>query len=111
MKVEKRDGRIQQFDFGKIAIAVSKVFASKSVQKNVPDRLLDKLKDYFEKISDKKPDDYVIPIEDIQDIIRNFLINVVFPAPRNPVIKSIFIILSFILLIIIIYSNMSGSIN
>lgn len=74
MKVEKRDGRIQAFNFDKIAIAVSKVFASKSVQKPVPDKLLDKLKEFFEKLSEKKDDNYAMPIEEIQDVIRNFLI-------------------------------------
>ena len=74
MKVEKRDGRIQAFNFDKIVIAVSKVFASKSVQKPVPDKLLDKLKEFFEKLSEKKDDNYAMPIEEIQDVIRNFLI-------------------------------------
>lgn len=74
MKVEKRDGRIQPFNFDKIAVAVSKVFASKSVQQPVPEKLLDKLKDYFDKLSEKKDSNYAMPIEDIQDVIRNFLI-------------------------------------
>ena len=77
MKVEKRDGRIQNFQFDKIANAVSKVFASKSVQKPVPEKILNSLKEYFEKLSakmDSKDPDYAVPIEEIQDVIRDTLI-------------------------------------
>lgn len=72
MKVEKRDGTIQQYNFEKIENAVSKVFSA--INEDVPEKLLEQLKEHFDNIVAKKADDYVMPIEDIQDILRDFLI-------------------------------------
>ena len=74
MKVEKRDGTIQPFRFEKIERAVEKVFSSKSVNKEMPENFIEQLKAHFDDIIAKKDEDYAMPIEDIQDIIRNFLI-------------------------------------
>lgn len=72
MKVEKRDGAIQLYNFDKIESAVNKVFSA--IDENVPEKLIEQLKEHFENIVAKKADDYVMPIEDIQDYLRNFLI-------------------------------------
>lgn len=77
MKVEKRDGTIQQFRFEKIETAVTKVFESKPVNEHVPEKFMSDLKQYFANLvekNDAKNPDFVMPIEEIQDIIRDFLI-------------------------------------
>ena len=76
MKVEKRDGTIQQFNFDKIENVIKKVFSNKAVNEDVPEKLLEQLKERFDNIvakSNEKNPDYAMPIEDIQDIIRDFL--------------------------------------
>ena len=72
MKVEKRDGMIQQYNFDKIAAAVTKVFSA--INEDVPEKLLEQLKEHFDNIIAKKSNDFVMPIEQIQDILRDFLI-------------------------------------
>ena len=72
MKVEKRDGMIQQYNFEKIENAVNKVFSA--INEDVPDKLIEQLREHFDNIIAKKDADYLMPIEDIQDILRDFLI-------------------------------------
>jgi len=72
MKVEKRDGAIQQYNFEKIENALGKVFSA--INEDVPEKLIEQLKEHFDNIIAKKDADYVMPIEDIQDILRDFLI-------------------------------------
>jgi len=77
MNVEKRDGTIQPFRFEKIERAVKLVFESKPVNEPVPDKFIEQLKSYFDALvekSDAKNPKYAMPIEDIQNIIRDFLI-------------------------------------
>lgn len=77
MKVEKRDGTIQNFNFSKIERAVEKVFTSKPVQEEVPEKFIEQLRELFDNLiekNDAKNPDYAMPIEDIQDIIRDMLI-------------------------------------
>ena len=63
MKVEKRDGTIQQYNFNKIENG-----------EDVPEKFIEQLKEHFDNIVAKKDNDFVMPIEDIQDILRDFLI-------------------------------------
>ena len=75
MKVEKRDGTIQSFKFEKIEKAVHNVFCS--LGQETPDGFIGQLKEHFFKLvvkHDLKDSDYAMPIEEIQDTIRNFLI-------------------------------------
>jgi len=72
MKVEKRDGAIQQYNFSKIESAVTKVFSA--INEDVPEKFIEQLKEHFENIIAKKDEDFVMPIEQIQDILRDFLI-------------------------------------
>ena len=77
MNVEKRDGTIQPFRFEKIERAVKLVFESKPVNESVSDKFIEQLKNYFDALvekSDAKNPNYAMPIEDIQNIIRDFLI-------------------------------------
>ena len=77
MNVEKRDGTIQPFKFGKIEAAVTKVFVNEPVNEPVPDKFIEQLRDYFNALvskQDLRDPDYAMPIEEIQDIIRDFLI-------------------------------------
>ena len=74
MKVEKRDGTIQDFRFEKIVRVIEKVFSDKSVNEEVPEKFIDQVKEYFDKFIEKHDENYVLPIEDIQDTIRDFLI-------------------------------------
>ena len=72
MKVEKRDGTIQQYNFNKIENAITKVFSA--IGEDVPEKFIEQLKEHFDNIVAKKDNDFVMPIEDIQDILRDFLI-------------------------------------
>lgn len=72
MKVEKRDGGIQQYNFEKIENAVTKVFSA--IGEEVPEKFIEQLKEHFDNIIAKKDNDFVMPIEDIQDTLRDFLI-------------------------------------
>ena len=74
MKVEKRDGTIQDFKFEKIEQAIKKVFSDKSVNEQEPEKFIEIVKQYFDNFIEKHNEDYVMPIEDIQDVIRDFLI-------------------------------------
>lgn len=74
MKVEKRDGTIQDFRFDKIVKVIEKVFSDKQVNEEVPEKFIDQVKEYFDKFIEKHDESYVMPIEDIQDVIRDFLI-------------------------------------
>ena len=72
MKVEKRDGAIQQYNFNKIESAVTKVFSA--IGEDVPEKFIESLKEHFENIIAKKDENFVMPIEQIQDILRDFFI-------------------------------------
>ena len=77
MKVEKRDGTIQQYDFAKIESAVTRVFESKPLNSYVPENFINQLHEHFYKIVSKrelKQPNVAMPIEEIQDIIRDFLL-------------------------------------
>lgn len=74
MKVEKRDGTIQDFKFEKIEKVITKVFNNKLVNEEVPEKFIDQIKQYFDNFIEKHDENYVIPIEEIQDTIRDFLI-------------------------------------
>ena len=71
MKVIKRDGTPQEYDFIKIANAVTKAF--QSVDQNVPDKFLEQVKESVEKIVISNNGDGT-PIEEIQDTIQKELI-------------------------------------
>ena len=77
MKVEKRDGTIQQYDFEKIKSAVTRVFESKPLNSYVPENFMNQLHEHFCNIvakHEKKRPNVAMPIEEIQDIIRDFLL-------------------------------------
>ena len=74
MKVEKRDGTIQDFRFDKIKRVIEKVFSDKQVNEEVPEKFIEQVKQYFDNLAEKHDENYVLPIEDIQDVIRDFLI-------------------------------------
>jgi len=65
MKVEKRDGTIQDFKFEKIEKVVNKIFTSKPVCEEVPENFIDNLRTYFDNFIKKHAEDYIMPIEDI----------------------------------------------
>ena len=69
MKVIKRDGSKQEFDFGKVQYVLRKAF--KSVNQEVPDKFMEQLNDTFNKVVAKKNE---IDVEEIQDLIQNELI-------------------------------------
>ena len=73
MKVEKRDGTIQDFKFEKIEKVINQVFSNKAVNEPVPEKFVEQVKTYFDNYSEKHSDT-VLPIEHIQDVIRDFLI-------------------------------------
>lgn len=74
MKVEKRDGTIQEFKFEKIERVISKVFNNPRVNEKVPEKFIEQVKQYFDTFIEKHDENFVLPIEDIQDTIRDFLI-------------------------------------
>ena len=74
MKVEKRDGTIQEFRFEKIKRVIEKVFSDKQVNEDVPEKFIEQVKQYFDNFIEKHDETFVMPIEDIQDVIRDFLI-------------------------------------
>lgn len=69
MKVIKRDGSKQEFDFGKVKYVLEKAF--KSVNQEVPEKFIEQLNDTFDKLISKKIE---IDVEEIQDTIQNELI-------------------------------------
>lgn len=71
MKVIKRDGTPQEYDFMKIADAVTKAF--QSVDQEVPDKFLEQVKDSVEKLVIANNGNGT-PIEEIQDTIQKELI-------------------------------------
>ena len=71
MKVIKRDGTPQEYNFIKIADAVTKAF--NSVEQEVPEKFLEQVKDAVEKLIIKNNGDGT-PIEEIQDTIQKELI-------------------------------------
>ena len=71
MKVIKRDGTPQEYDFMKIANAVTKAF--ESVNQEVPDKFLEQVKESVEKLVISNNGDGT-SIEDIQDCIQKELI-------------------------------------
>lgn len=71
MKVIKRDGTPQEYNFMKIADAVSKAF--KSVDQEVPEKFLEQVKESVEKQVIANNGDGT-PIEEIQDVIQKELI-------------------------------------
>lgn len=75
MKVEKRDGTLQEFDFQKIVQAVKNVY--KSIGKEGPEKVMFDLCEYYRKLSEKHDSGkhtQPVPIESIQDTIRDILI-------------------------------------
>lgn len=77
IKVIKRDGSEQIYDFEKIKSCVQRAFAS--VNDDSVDKFLTQITDYFSSYVDKlvaKADggDVTLTVEDIQDLIRNFMI-------------------------------------
>ena len=75
MKVEKRDGTLQEFDFQKIVQAVKNVY--KSIGKEGPEKVMFDLCEYYRKLSEKYDsgkNTQPVPIESIQDTIRDILI-------------------------------------
>ena len=75
MKVEKRDGTLQEFDFQKITQAVKNVY--KSIGKEGPEKVMFDLCEYYRKLSEKYDsgkNTQPVPIESIQDTIRDILI-------------------------------------
>ena len=71
MNVIKRDGTPQEYNFIKIADAVTKAF--KSVEQDVPEKFLEQVKESVEKLIIKNNGNGT-PIEDIQDVIQKELI-------------------------------------
>jgi len=71
MKVIKRDGTPQEYDFMKIANAVTKAF--ESVNQDVPEKFLEQVKESVEKLVIANNGDGT-PIESIQDCIQKELI-------------------------------------
>lgn len=69
MKVIKRDGSHQEYDFQKVKKVVSKAF--KAVGEDVPQKFLEQLEDTLNVIASKKT---IIDVEEIQDIIQKELI-------------------------------------
>ena len=75
MKVEKRDGTLQEFDFQKIVQAVKNVY--KSIGKEGPEKVMFDLCEYYRKLTEKYDsgkNTQPVPIESIQDTIRDILI-------------------------------------
>ena len=75
MQVEKRDGTLQEFDFQKITQAVKNVY--KSIGKEGPEKVMFDLCEYYRKLSEKYDsgkNTQPVPIESIQDTIRDILI-------------------------------------
>jgi ribonucleoside-triphosphate reductase len=71
MKIIKRDGTPQEYNFLKIVDAVDKAFGS--VSQEVPEKFLEQLRESVEKTIIKNNGDGT-PIEEIQDVIQKELI-------------------------------------
>lgn len=69
MKVIKRDGSKQEFDFGKVKYVLGKAFSS--VNQEVPEKFIEQLNETFDKLINKSAE---IDVEEIQDVIQNELI-------------------------------------
>ena len=69
MKVIKRDGLFQEYDFGKVENAVSAAF--KSVNQTVPEKFLEQLRQSVESSLKNKDS---IEVEELQDLIQKELI-------------------------------------
>lgn len=75
IKVIKRDGSLQPFDFNKVTNAARKAF--ESVGQSIPDKFIDRLKNIFDKMQahqNKEGIEENLEVEQIQDIIQNELI-------------------------------------
>ena len=73
MKVLKRDGKIDVYNFEKIKRAVESAY--NSVNATMDDKFLQQLSDHFQKLIDKRKDpEEPINIEEIQDEIEKFLV-------------------------------------
>lgn len=73
MKVLKRDGKIDVYNFEKIKRAVESAY--NSVNATMDEKFLQQLSDYFQKLIDKRKDpEEPINIEEIQDEIEKFLV-------------------------------------
>ena len=72
MKVIKIDGKIEDYDFGKIQIAVNKAF--KSCKKEPNEKLIGQLKEVFDRYIEECEGKCEVPVDEIKDIIENFLI-------------------------------------
>ena len=73
MKVLKRDGKIDVYNFEKIKRAVESAY--NSVNATMDEKFLQQLSDHFQKLIDKRKDpEEPINIEEIQDEIEKFLV-------------------------------------
>ena len=73
MKVLKRDGKIDVYNFEKIKRAVESAY--NSVNATMDEKILQQLSDHFQKLIDKRKDpEEPINIEEIQDEIEKFLV-------------------------------------
>ena len=70
MDVIKRDGRKQEFDFTKVEEVIHNTY--KALNKEIPSKFIDSLREAFNK---KLKGKTIVDVEDIQDIIQNELIN------------------------------------
>ena len=73
MKVLKRDGKLDVYNFEKIKRAVESAY--NSVNATMDEKFLQQLSDHFKKLIDKRKDpEEPINIEEIQDEIEKFLV-------------------------------------
>ena len=68
MKVIKRNGEIQNFDFNKIKVAVTKAFNAVN-RESVPEPFFEDLEHYFNLIND------TMSVEKIQDVVETHLMH------------------------------------
>lgn len=76
MNVIKRDGTIEEYDFGKVLEALTKAFMS--VEKAIPSRFLKKVKDSFDDMVERCENgegECCIDIEKIQDLLEDMILN------------------------------------
>lgn len=73
LSVQKRDGSVQPFDISKVVSSFNKVYRN-GLKREVPGELLDQLISLInKKYINKKRKKESVPVEDIQDTIRDFL--------------------------------------
>ena len=89
MTIIKRDGTPQDYNFMKIADAVSKAFSS--VNQSVPEKFLEQVKESVEKLIIKNNGNGT-PIEQIPDFIsffQNFIFDIFNDRLRHPVVSGV----------------------